>query len=235
MNADSNKEECPSGIPLPRGLILLTCLWIAGSWVENIGLRTPIQPVAEDYSYGLRMLCASMVIGIVLAWPMLRLCVANFMKPVRQTLLDLAVVISGILITIWPLRLLSSWSVEQTILISGLMVNWAILSGAIVCYGTSTRSGIVRALLILVLFGVIGIGTLLPDPEDVAWWRPLDLILQVSLPDHAAPQGHELQLGGILLGQSLVAAAGTWLLALGARGCQLRSGRPQTKRVPSTE
>ena len=220
-------------IPLPRGLILLSCLWITGSWIENIGIRTPIQPIAEDYSYGLRMLCSSMMIGITLGWPLLRLGVGRFIKPVRQTALDILVVVSGILVTVWPLRLLSTWTLEQTLLISGLLVNWTLLSGAIICLGAASRNGLARALLIAGLFGFIGIGAMLPDAAALTWWRPLDLMLQVTLPESAYLQnqaeGTELR----ILVQTLVAASGTWLTVLGLRRLKSTSGRSTIERVPS--
>ena len=234
MNDSSASNPKPSAVvPLPRGLILLCCLWITGSWIENIGIRTPIQPIAEDYSYGLRMLCSSMMIGITLGWPLLRLGVSRFISPVRQTFLDILVVISGILVTVWPLRLLSTWSLEQTMLISGILVNWTILSGAIICLGTGSRNGLLRALLIVMLFGLIGVGAMLPDADALTWWRPLDLMLQITLPESAYLQEQAKQAELLILGQTLVAAIGTWLIVLGVRSLGSTSGRSTIERVPS--
>lgn len=234
MNDSSSSDTKPSKIiPLPRGLILLSCLWITGSWLENIGIQTPIQPIAEDYSYGLRMLCSSMMIGITLGWPLLRLGVGRFVSPVRQTLLDILVIVSGILVTVWPLRLLSTWSLEQTMLISGILVNWTILSGAFICLGAGSQNGLFRAALIVMLFGLIGVGAMLPDAEVLTWWRPLDLMLQSTLPESAYLQDQVQRTERLIIGQTLVAAVGTWLVVLGLKSLGSTSGRATIERVPS--
>ena len=210
----STHPPTPNRIPLPRGLIILACLWIAGSWLENIGVNTPIQPIADDYSYGLKMLCSSLLIGITLGWPLMRLATSRFIKPIRQTLLDMTVVVAGILVTIWPLRLLSSWSVEQTVFITAVMMCWTIIAGGLICLGTSSDRSGVRSALILVLFCFIGIGAMLPQPNELHWWRPIDVILEITLSKNT----HVVDLhptGAIrILAQTLIAAAGIWLMAI---------------------
>ena len=211
--------------PLPRGLIVLSCLWIGGSWLENIGINTPIQPIAEDYSYGLQMLCSSLLIGITLGWPLMRLATSHFTRPVRQTLLDMSVVGSGILVTIWPLRLLSSWSVEQTILITGVLISWTLVVGGLICLGSSSDRSAVRSTLILGLFCFIGIGAMLPKPETLSWWRPVDVILEITLPrntDILEPGPYEAVRA---LTQTVVAAAGIWLIVIGRNRLRSCSGR----------
>ena len=221
----SDRTTTPNSTPLPRGLIILACFWIAGSWLENIGINTPIQPIAEDYSYGLKMLCSSLLIGITLGWPLMRLVMSRFIKPIRQTLLDMIVVGAGILVTIWPLRLLSSWSVEQTAFITGIMMGWVGIAGGVICIGTSRNRGDVRSALILGLFCFIGIGAMLPQPESMHWWRPIDVMLQITLPENTHLLDTHPEGATRLLAQTLVAAAGIWLVVLGQAGLRGGSGR----------
>ena len=215
--------------PLPRGLILLACLWISGSWLENIGIRTPIQPVAQEYTFSLQMLCCSLMIGIVVGWTLMRLSVTRFVRPIRQSLLDIGVVTSGILVTIWPLRLLSTWSVEQTVLLSALLFGWTWLVGGVVCLGASSRSGLLRAALILSAFVLVGLEVVLPESGRLSWWRPLDLVLRFTEANRSGVAGGSPEGAGVAVAQLLLAGSGLWLLVIGWRGLARDSGgrRPE--------
>ena len=210
--------------PLPRGLILVTCLWISGAWLQNIGIQTPIQPVEQEYTYGLQMLCCSLMLGILLGWPLMRLSVTRFVKPIRQTMLDMGVVSCGVLVTIWPLRLLSAWSVEQTALLTGILVAWVAVAGVLVCLGASSRSGLLRGGLILMLFTLVGLEAVLPDSERMHWWRPIDLVLRFTEMNASARSGDAPDGALSIVAQTFLVGCGAWLLAVGWRFLRRDSG-----------
>ena len=211
--------------PLPRGLIIIACFWIAGSWVANIGVETPINPIADDYSYGLKMLCSSLLIGIILGWPLMRLAAQPFIRPVRQTALDMAVVMAGVLVTIWPLRLLSSWSIEQTTVITGVLLAWTGFAGGVICLGSSLERPSLRSGLILGSFCLIVLGAILPQSGALHWWRPIDVMLVITLPENTQLLAMEPEAARRVLAQTLIAASGVWLLAIGQGIVRGSSGR----------
>ncbi len=41
---------------LPRGLILLTSVWLVASWLLAIGLRAPVEASSASYTPGVRLM-----------------------------------------------------------------------------------------------------------------------------------------------------------------------------------
>lgn len=218
-------DTTPQRTPLPRGLIIIACFWIAGSWLANIGIETPINPIAEDYSYGLKMLCSSLLIGITLGWPLMRLAATRFVRPLRQTALDMTVVVAGVLVTVWPLRLLSSWSIEQTTVITGVLLAWTGIAGGVICLGSSQERSSIRSVLILGVFCLIGLGAMLPQTGGMHWWRPIDVMLVITLPENTQLLAMQPEAAIRVLAQTLMAAGGVWLLAIGQGIARRSSGR----------
>ncbi|MEC8321542.1 MAG: hypothetical protein VX012_09030, partial [Planctomycetota bacterium] len=184
---------------------------------------------------GLKMLCSSLLIGVTLGWPLTRLVGCRFVKPIRQTVLDMTVVTAGILVTIWPLRLLSSWSIEQTTLITGVLVSWTCLVGGVICLGTAPDRPGIRGAIILGLFCLIGVGAMLPPTEGMQWWRPIDVMLVITLPENTQMLGMHPEEAIRVLAQTLIAAAGIWMLAIGRGIERAGSGRSVPQRVGSDQ
>jgi hypothetical protein len=131
-----------SPVFLPRALIFLASLWLIGSWFLAIGVRPPIQPSASSYEPGVRLMLLCLTTGLMIGWPLLRLSQSPTPAPLRQTLLDLAVLLAMMQVVIWLLRLVTTWPPLRTLAIDATLAGWAVLAGAIVASAIgSPRSG----------------------------------------------------------------------------------------------
>ena len=130
----------PEPLVLPRGLIFVSSLWLIGSWVLTIGLHPPIQPSSATYEPGVRLMLLAITVGLVVAWPLLRLSQRPMPYPIRQTILDMVVLLSLVQVVIWLLRLLTSWSVARMTAIDATMASWIMLIGAVIASATATRT-----------------------------------------------------------------------------------------------
>lgn len=126
-------------LELPRGLIFLGSIWLIGSWFVAIGVRSPIQPVAASYTPGVRMMQICLGVGLIVAWPLLRLSQRPSAAPVKQTLLDLSALLALVQVVVWPLRLVTPWTLSRTAAIDATLVSWLILAGAIVAASAGSR------------------------------------------------------------------------------------------------
>ncbi|GEM_PF-1657700 len=115
---------------LPRPLIFLSSLWLIGSWLISLGVRTPIQPTASGFMPGVRLLLLCVAVGLMIGWPLLRLSQKPAWYPITQTWLDLIVLLGMMQVVIWPLRLVTDWSVERMAAIDATLTGWTILAGA---------------------------------------------------------------------------------------------------------
>lgn len=128
----------------PRGLVLLSAVWIAVSWLVSFGLRMPLQVSAGALTPGVRSMLICCALGALVAWPMLRLCQSAPRAPVRSTLLDAATVIVLLQTVLWPLRLATTWVPERTALIDVVLVAHVLACCGIVTAALPWRSGAVR-------------------------------------------------------------------------------------------
>ena len=133
---------------LPRGLILLACAWLIGSWLLSIGVRPPIEPSSASYTPGVRLMLVYIGIGLMIGWPLLRLSQSAVQRPIVQTLLDLIVLLSLIQVVIWPLRLVTPWTLSRTAALDATLAGWTALVGAIIASAVSSRRAGVRNLAI---------------------------------------------------------------------------------------
>jgi hypothetical protein len=129
-------------ILLPRSLIFLAAIWLIGSWLLAIGLMPPVHPSSSSFEHGLRMMLLCLGTGLMIAWPLLRLSQTPTLAPLRQTILDLLVIGSMLQVIIWPLRLVTTWSVARTAAVDATLVGWLLLAGAVVAAAIgSARAG----------------------------------------------------------------------------------------------
>ena len=133
---------------LPRGLILLACVWLIGSWLLSIGVKPPIEPSSASYTPGVRLMLVCIGIGLMIGWPLLRLSQPATAHPILQTVLDLIVLVSLIQVVIWPLRLVTPWTVARTAALDATLVGWTVLCGAVVASAVGSGRGGVRNLAI---------------------------------------------------------------------------------------
>jgi hypothetical protein len=154
-------------LTLPRGLIFMASLWLIGSWLITIGVRTPIQPVSASYTPAVRMMLLCLVIGLTIGWPLLRLSQGPSPHPVGQTVLDLVVLLALTQVVVWPLRLVTPWPVDRTAAIDATMTSWLLMIGAVVGGALATPRAGVRSLAMAVC---LAMGLLGPA---LAWLGPL--------------------------------------------------------------
>lgn len=224
---DSSKST--RTLTLPRGLIVLACLWIAFSWLILFGVDPPVQAVATSYSDSVTMMTISTILGISIGWPLLRTSGRRFTLPLRQTLLDMIVLACAVQVITWPLRLVSTWSVTHTVLISAAICAWLIPFGAIVRFGASTRSTVVRSCAMGLALILVVAGGLLANTDMDPWWSPLDSVIS-----RARRQPSVLTMnsaGGIVA--VAIAGIGLWILLSGIRIALEQSGHSDSERVNS--
>jgi hypothetical protein len=156
--------ETKAPLHLPRGLIFMASLWLIGSWLVTIGVKTPIQPVSASYTPAVRMMLLCLVIGLMIGWPVLRLSQHATARPIAQTLLDLVVLLALTQVVIWPLRLVTPWTVARTAAIDATLSGWVLLTGAIVASAVGSSVNGVRTLAMVVCLGLCLLG-----PALAAW------------------------------------------------------------------
>lgn len=126
-------ESAPtSQIVLPRGLIFAAALWLIGSLAVAMGFRTPVHATAASLEPGIRLMLQCVVVGLMIAWPLLRLSQEPTRVSVRQTLLDLIALLTILQIVVWVPRMFTIWTVSRTAALDAMLVSWAMLVGAIV-------------------------------------------------------------------------------------------------------
>ena len=140
---------------LPRGLILLASIWLVASWVLAIGLRAPVEASSASYTPGVRLMLISVAIGMVIGWPLLRLSQSAAPYPIRQTLLDLIVLLALVQVVIWPLRLVTPWTPLRTAALDATLTAWVILVGALVAAAAGSDRPGPR---IVAMLGCVGMG-----------------------------------------------------------------------------
>ncbi|MCZ6835008.1 MAG: hypothetical protein O7G85_04470 [Planctomycetota bacterium] len=132
-------DEPPQPLELPRGLIFISALWLIGTWIIAMGVSTPVQTSSASYTPSFRLMLLCIVIGLMIGWPLLRLSQAAHPYPIKATLLDLSVLISMIQVILWPLRLITPWSIQRTAAIDATICAWLLLAGAVVASAIGTN------------------------------------------------------------------------------------------------
>lgn len=130
MEIESTAQRQP--LLLPRALIFYASLWLIVSWLLAMGVRAPLHPTAASFTPGVALMILCMTLGLVIGWPMLRLSETASPYPMRQTWLDLVVLVSLTQVVVWPLRLVTSWSPYRTAAIDATIVGWLVLIGAVI-------------------------------------------------------------------------------------------------------
>ena len=118
-------------VPIPRGLVFVASGWIAFSWLVVIGLRPPLQPTSSAYTPAAEMMVMCIAIGCFIAWPLVRLTVAPRPAVRMRTALEIVALVALIQIVIWPLRLVTSWSVPRVLWLDLEMISTLALLGGL--------------------------------------------------------------------------------------------------------
>ena len=163
-------------LPVPRGLVFAASGWIAASWIIAIGVQPPLQPSSAVYTPAARMLLASMVIGGLVAWPMFRLSTSRNRRPIASAMLDLATLVALFQIVVWPLRLVTSWPADRTLLLDLHGVAWlASVAGVLAWVAAREHAARSWTMILIVLWLVLPpiVVITLGLPADLATLSPL--------------------------------------------------------------
>lgn len=227
----------PMHPPLPRGLIFLASLWLVGSWLVAIGIDPPVQPSAASYTPGVRLLLDCILVGVVFAWPMLRLSQPPSTWPVQWAALDALVLAALLQLVLWPMRLVTPWSVARTMGLDLVLLGWVALVGALVAAGGRLdhrgRTMAMGACVLLVFAGPLvgavaaAAGAASTTVTLLGWLSPFGSLRQLSGGGPAPLTAQEW-----VAVASGAAIAGVAWAVLGL-ACVRRSGgdRPRTPRI----
>ena len=205
-------------MPPPRGLVLLAALWIFGAWLICVGPQAPLHPTIAGFTPGVRLMVASLGVGLCAGWPLLRLAGPRERWPVRRVVLDLVTITTLAQVVVWPLRLTTAWSPARLAMIDALMVAWSAVVAAFVAgaIGASSGSARTRAMIACLVVTVLGLPLELlcrsaGMPEPPVWaLGPVLGPLSLTSPETRLSV-EECGLGlGIVLSIATLAWARTW-------------------------
>jgi len=149
---------------VPRALVVLTAAWIFLAWVQLFGLQPPVQPQSASYGPAIRLLFTTLGVGIVIGWPLLRLSGPHSTAPLRQCLLDALAIFVLVQVAIWPLRLVTNWTLERTIALDLGILAGLVQTGALLSIFLGARTAWMRTAgmgALLVIAAAAGAGELL--------------------------------------------------------------------------
>ncbi len=178
MSTPTAQPQPPQGIPLPRALIFFASFWLIGSWILAMGLRTPVHPNSASFTPGVRLMMLCITVGIMIGWPLMRLSQAKARWPIRQTILDVIVLLLLVQVVIWPLRLVTDWSTMRTAAMAATLGCWLLFVGAIVAGAIVTDRPGPRMLAMLACIAVSLLGpalTLLGVVTGANWMSLIEL------------------------------------------------------------
>jgi hypothetical protein len=145
---------------VPRGLVMIAAIWVFLSWVLLFGLRPPIQPQAASYGPTLELLFISIGVGVAIGWPLLRLSARPSRAPIGQALFDGMALILLMQVVIWPLRLVSNWTIPRMWLIMASLGAAIAITGALLAaiQGSTNRAARTRAMALAVAIALAPLG-----------------------------------------------------------------------------
>jgi hypothetical protein len=228
MNSLRDEQSlAPRPLFIPRGLVVLTALWIFLSWVSLFGFQPPVQAQSASYGPSIRLLFVGIGVGISIAWPLLRLSGRRSSAPIAQCVFDALAIFVLLQVVIWPLRLVTSWSLPRALALDAAICFAVCSTGALLSIGVSAKSERTRAVMmsgfvlltlapaaVFLLTQLLAGGSPSMMPALLALSTPA-LLSQFSAPVPLDPGSEEvwlLKVAAIGAGISLVAAIGRHFL-----------------------
>ena len=157
-------------MPLPRGLVMCSFIWIIACFAATIGLSAPIQPTSGVYTPSVRAMLALLAVGACLLWPMARLAYARGAWTPARVALDMITIMVAFHAIFWPLHLVTYWTAAQMMAIDLLLCGWVAATGAWIAL--AIRTGTRRVVwcttwMAVIVAGVVldAVGLQAPFPE----------------------------------------------------------------------
>jgi hypothetical protein len=233
---DAPRRSPPRGVPRPvppRGLIFLASAWLIASWIVAIGPSAPIQAHPASYAPAVRLLILLVTVGMLVGWPLVRLSGPPRAWPIRQALLDAAVLLCLMQVVVWPLRLLTPWNPWRSAAIDLAIGGWAAAVTALIAFGTipvDRRATLVRTTAMLAIVALVmgapvlrlWAGTALPfvadgaiSAADPSWWtavrwNPISAVYALA----AATPNLPTEIEWVVAGSGWLVAAVVWAALL---------------------
>ncbi len=124
------------------------------SWLVLMGTSPPLQPTSLSYTPAVRMMVQSMLVLTVIAWPLIRLSCSPRPRPVISALLDTIALLVLWQIVLWPMRLVTTWSVGRLLTVDAEAVASCVLVGAVIAWSTATGRGRTAAMVAVLCWSI---------------------------------------------------------------------------------
>ena len=171
-HSDARHDDSARPLFIPRALVMLSSLWVFLCWILLFGFRPPVQPQAASYGPSIQMLFLLIGVGIAIGWPLLRLSARPSSAPFAQAAIDGISIFVLMQVVVWPLRLVTSWTLARAVAIDAAMAAAIMLSAALLA---STQSSPLprRRTWAMVIAVALVLG---PAMADILW----NLVWQVD-------------------------------------------------------
>lgn len=195
----------------PRVFALLwTAFLMAATLLMFASLSAAWVVTPESYRPAAQSLLMVVILGVVVLWPMTRLCQAPPReRALSATLKDMVVVLLPVQALVWPhtLRILSGWPAGVVAAVSLSTISWGLVAGGVLAIAQVTsggRTGVARTVWMLVILLLV-----LGAPA----WLALTGAMRVDQMDSSSP--------GTTLG---------WMFSPATAVAELTRSRPWTGR-----
>lgn len=167
-----------------RQLVVAWCAWLLLSWAVNLAVdpqlvadllwKGHIAEFAERMSPAVRGMLVSVMIGLGLMWPAIRLSQPPIgAAGLVQDWMGLMLVCQ---IVVWPMRVMVEWSLERTLVVDLQIAVWAAAIGVAIWFGTRhgtnpTTRFLAMAVCVLMLLGWFPLAAVTGN-LNIAMWSP---------------------------------------------------------------
>ncbi len=164
-HGDARHDDSARPLFIPRALVMLSSLWVFLCWILLFGFRPPVQPQAASYGPSIQMLFLLIGVGIAIGWPLLRLSARPSSAPFAQAAIDGISIFVLMQVVVWPLRLVTSWTLARAVAIDAAMAAAIMLSAALLASSQSSPSHRRRTWSMVIAVALV----LGPAMADMLW------------------------------------------------------------------
>jgi hypothetical protein len=201
-----------------RHLLLGWLVWLLISLTVNLAIDSPLSVWTNDtLRPAVRGLTQSIVIGLVLVWPVWRLSQRRDPQPGYQTATDLFVLLLTAQIPLAGMMVWAAWPPRHLLLVDLIVVTYTCASAVLLWLGWRHGGFLARAAaamgcgaLLLAGWAAFALGA---SPE-LALWSPNSLLWALAHPLTELPAEQVLWRAAVVGG----AAGALWLAGLGLAG-----------------